>query len=37
MTPRMDLQAYRLISTNFGMVLDVPLDVFSPNDWVIVV
>ena len=28
---------HRLISTNFGMILDIPLNIFSPNDWVIIV
>jgi len=28
---------YGLISTDFGVVLDIPLNVFPPNDWMIVI
>ena len=27
----------RLISSNFGVILDISLDIFSPNDWVVVI
>ena len=28
---------YRFISANFRVILNVPLDVLAPNDWVVVV